>query len=243
MGSFFVGLIFFLLHDNVFVFKQCSLIKNEKGDRVARIAEIVVSVLAGFLLFLFFKYYLKSEKNRKKICSISWLHPNWICLERAGVALIGLLFYFATDFSFAGILLFTVASFADAIDGVIARGCGLVTKLGEELDPLCDKLTYLPALWLFAYNGFLSYGVMAWLTAVELLGQFAVRSYLKKKGYSPAATKAGKIKAVLCFALVIYCALLDDGLSVPDYSEAMLLACLIMAIASPICKIPWSVKK
>lgn len=210
---------------------------------MVRIAEILLSVLAGLSLFLFFKYCLRNEEGKKKICSISWLHPNWICVERAGIALIGLLFYFATDFKFVGILFFTVAAFADAIDGLVARECQMVTKLGEELDPFCDKMTYLPALWLFAYNSFLSYGVMAWLTAVELLGQFAVRSYLKKKGYSPAATKAGKIKAVLCFALVIYCALLDDGLSVPDYSEAMLLACLAMAIASPICKIPWSVKR
>lgn len=207
---------------------------------MARIIEILISVAFGFFLYLFFKFYLRNEKGKNKIRSISWLHPNWVCLERSVVALIGLLFYFAADFPFVGILLFTIASFADAIDGVIARGCNLVTKWGEELDPLCDKLTYLPALWLFSYNGFLSVHVMLALTIVEFLGQFVVRYYLKKKGHSPAATKAGKIKAVLCFALVIYCALLDDGISLPDYSGLMLWLCLIMAIASPLCKIPWS---
>jgi len=41
-------------------------------------------------------------------------------------------------------------------DGVIARKCNLGTKLGEWLDPLCDKLTYLPPLIGFAYKGIIS---------------------------------------------------------------------------------------
>ncbi len=54
------------------------------------------------------------------------------------------------------IIIFTFAAILDGVDGIVARNCDMVTEWGEWLDPMCDKLTYLPPLIGFAYAGILS---------------------------------------------------------------------------------------
>ena len=135
------------------------------------------------------------------------------------------------------ILLYTFSAVLDGTDGLIARSCDLETPLGEELDPLCDKLTYLPPIVFFAYDGLLNIAAVYALLAVEFCGQFLVRYVIKRfTSFSVAANNFGKVKAVLCFALIIYLALLDDGLPIPELTNQILYVCIILSISSSIFK-------
>ena len=51
-----------------------------------------------------------------------------------------------------------------------------------------------------------------------------------------AANNFGKIKAVLCFALIIYCALLDGGFRFPELSDQILYVCIILSVSSSVFK-------
>jgi CDP-diacylglycerol--serine O-phosphatidyltransferase len=81
------------------------------------------------------------------ITSHQWLlHPNAICYWRAALAFFGFILYFLVGWQSIAIIIFTFAAILDGVDGVVARNCNMTTKLGEWLDPMCDKLTYLPPL-------------------------------------------------------------------------------------------------
>jgi len=137
-----------------------------------------------------------------------------------------------------GTFIRTISAVLDGVDGLIARSCDLVTPLGEEIDPLCDKLTYLPPLFFFAFQGLLDITAIWILLIIEFCGQFVVRYIIKRfTSFSVQANNFGKIKAVLCFALMIYCALLDDALKIPDFTAQILYGCIILSIASSVFKI------
>jgi CDP-diacylglycerol--serine O-phosphatidyltransferase len=69
--------------------------------------------------------------------------------------------------------------------------------------------------------------------AVEASGQFLFRYIIKRfTSFSVAANNFGKIKAVMCFALIIYCALLTDDMGLPNFSSQMLHLCIILSISS-----------
>jgi CDP-diacylglycerol--serine O-phosphatidyltransferase len=85
----------------------------------------------------------------------------------------------------------------------------------------------------FAYMGLLDVGAVWILVVVEASGQFLFRYVIKRfTHFSVAANNFGKIKAVMCFALIIYCALMDDALGLPGFSNQMLQLCIILSISS-----------
>ena len=144
---------------------------------------------------------------KEYIMSHQWLlHPNSICYWRTGMAGLGFILYFFTPYQSLAIFIFTFAAILDGADGVVARGCNLGSKWGEWLDPMCDKLTYLPPLIGFAYAGIISIKLVWLLVAIEFAGQFFARRILTWISFSGAANNFGKIKAIICFALVILCA-------------------------------------
>ena len=188
-------------------------------------------------MYLGFQIALKSTRGREYICRHWYYHPNAICVWRVFIGLSGVMLYFVAGQPTWGILLFTVSAVLDGVDGLIARRCDLITPFGEEIDPLCDKLTYLPPIVFFAYNGLLDMTAVWALLIIEVSGQFLVRYIIKRyTQFSVAANNFGKIKAVLCFALIIYCALLDNGLRIPELSEQILHLCIILSISSSIFK-------
>ena len=199
---------------------------------------IIISLAISLFIYLSFMVLLKNERARGYIGKHWYFHPNAICVWRVIIGLSGMMLYFVARQHTWGILLFSVSVVLDGIDGLIARRCDLVTPFGEEIDPLCDKLTYLPPMILFAYQGLLDVTTIWVLVVIEACGQFLVRYIIKRFTiFSVAANNFGKIKAVLCFALIIYCALLDDALQIPDFSAQMLHVCIILSISSSVFKI------
>ena len=217
--------------------KLIGIPNRNKETSLDRIIIISVSVLISFLMYLAFVLVLKTEKGRDFLGRHWFFHPNAICLWRVIIGVIGTLLYFLAGQHALGILLFTVSAVLDGVDGLVARQCKLTTPFGEEIDPLCDKMTYLPPLLFFAYEGFLSVPAVWILVGIEVCGQFLVRYIIKCfTAFSVAANNFGKIKAVLCFSLIIYCALLGEALPIPDFSTQMLHLCIILSVSSIVFK-------
>lgn len=198
---------------------------------------IIVAALIGTGFYIFVARNIASPRAQAFVMRNLWLcHPNSICYWRALMAIIAMPLYFYFGFEDIAILIFTFAAIMDGVDGVVARNCNLITPLGESLDPLCDKLTYLPPLVAFAYDGFLSIELIWTLVAVELFGQFFARKILSLMKTSGAANNFGKIKAIICFGLVIFCALLAKNPWLIDIGDEVLIACILLAAASIVFK-------
>ncbi len=199
---------------------------------------ISISLFLSFLMYLGFVLALRTEKGRDFIGGYWVFHPNTICLWRVIIGVSGTLFYFLAGQHALGIFLFTVSAVLDGVDGLVARQCSLTTSLGEEIDPLCDKLTYLPPILFFAYQGYFSVFAAWLLVGIETCGQFLVRYIIKRFTlFSVAANNFGKIKAVMCFSLIIYCALLENALPIPNFSRQMLNLCIILSVSSSVFKL------
>ncbi|MCF8088262.1 MAG: CDP-alcohol phosphatidyltransferase family protein [Desulfotignum sp.] len=202
-----------------------------------RLLVICIAAALGTGFYYWFSRMLKKDRMQDFVFSHQWLlHPNAICYWRTGMAMAGFFLYFATDYQSAAIIIFTVAAIMDGVDGLVARGCNLVSRLGEWLDPLCDKLTYLPPLLGFAYTGIISIKLVWILVGIEIFGQFAARRLLNLMKSSGAANNFGKIKAIICFALVIFCALVDANPHIIHMGNQILLACVILSGASIVFK-------
>ncbi|MDR3089220.1 MAG: CDP-alcohol phosphatidyltransferase family protein [Desulfobulbaceae bacterium] len=202
-----------------------------------RVFIIAFSAAIGVAGFVWFSRAIKGQALQDFVFSHQWLlHPNAICYWRAGAAIVGMVLYFALAWESLAIFIFTVAAIMDGIDGIVARQCKLGSTWGEWLDPMCDKLTYLPPLIFFAYRDIISVPMIWLLVLIELLGQFMARWVLGKLNISGAANNFGKIKAIICFALVIFCALLDANPGDINIGDEVLLACLILSAASLVFK-------
>ncbi|MBA3012633.1 MAG: CDP-alcohol phosphatidyltransferase family protein [Proteobacteria bacterium] len=202
-----------------------------------RFLVIIVSAAIGTGFFLWFSKAVKKQPLQEYILSHQWLlHPNAICYWRTAMAALGFFLYFFSPYQSIAIFIFTFAAILDGVDGVVARECNLGSRLGEWLDPMCDKLTYLPPLIGFAHAGILSMELIWILVVIELLGQFFARRILAWINFSGAANNFGKIKAIICFGLVILCALMDQNKGLVNIADAVLMACIILSGASVVFK-------
>ncbi len=202
-----------------------------------RLLLITASGAIGTAFYLWFSRAVKKQYMQEFIFNTQWLmFPNAICYWRTALAGLGFLLYFVFHFQAVAIFIFTFAAILDGADGVVARGCKLVSRWGEWLDPMCDKLTYLPPMIGFAYTGILSVDLIWILVSLELAGQFLARHILSWMKISGAANNFGKIKAIICFALVILCALLDANPGMVNIADGVLTGCIILSGASMVFK-------
>ena len=198
---------------------------------------IAVSAAIGTSFFFWLSQAVKKQSMREYVMSHLWLlHPNSICYWRTAMAAFGFILYFFTPYQSIAIFIFTFSAILDGADGVVARGCNLSSQWGEWLDPMCDKLTYLPPLIGFAYAGIISIELIWVLVAIEFVGQFFARRILTRINFSGAANNFGKIKAIICFGLVILCALMDTNPELINISDSVLVACIILSSASVVFK-------
>ncbi|ACN17597.1 Putative phosphatidylserine synthase [Desulforapulum autotrophicum HRM2] len=202
-----------------------------------RFLVIAFSAALGTAFFLWFSRAVKQPSMGKYILSHQWLlHPNAICYWRTALATLGSVLYFFSPWQWLAIFIFTFAAILDGVDGVVARACNLGSTWGEWLDPMCDKLTYLPPLIGFAHGGILSVKLIWILVAIELVGQFFARRVLAWMKFSVAANNFGKIKAIICFGLVILCALMDENPGFINIADNVLMGCIILSGASVVFK-------
>lgn len=197
---------------------------------------IVLGAFLGTAFYFWCRKMLAAPENRIYVREHVFLHPNSICYIRTVLAWIGYGAYFFFDWQSSGIIIFTFAAILDGVDGLVARKCDLITHRGESLDPLCDKLTYLPPLISFAYTDIIT-PLYIWIfVAIELSGQFFARTVLERFALSVSANNFGKIKTIISFALVILCALANVHPQWIMMCDEILILCIVLGCASIIFK-------
>lgn len=107
-----------------------------------------------------------------------------------------------------GFSLFVIAGLTDIVDGIVARGFNVTSKLGRTLDPLADKVLVCGAFVCFAIVAQpklanfqfseLTLGIIRWsmaaiLTAREILVQ-TLRQVAESRGVNFGAVWSGKLK-------------------------------------------------
>ena len=130
----------------------------------------VPNILASARIVLAFLMYLFLV-NR----NVFSIHPSWAD-------------YFAA-------LIFVIASITDFFDGYIARNFNAISKLGEILDPLADKMLTLGAFLGLLYL----HRASAWAVYLILIREFFItglRVVMASEGISVKASFAGKVKTV-----------------------------------------------
>lgn len=100
------------------------------------------------------------------------------------------------------LLLFSIASYTDHLDGAIARKRNLVTNMGKFLDPIADKMLVISVLIAFAELGRLS----SYVAVIVLLRELVVsgiRMLAAANGKVIAASMFGKVKTVTQITAII----------------------------------------
>ncbi|GAA1831912.1 CDP-alcohol phosphatidyltransferase family protein [Luedemannella flava] len=113
-----------------------------------------------------------------------WTIPNLISFARLlGVPLFLYLLLVAHE-DVAAVVVLAVGGTTDWVDGYLARRLGQVSRLGELLDPLADRLYILATLLAFTVDG-----VVGWPFTIALLAREAVLlislGVLRRYGYGP----------------------------------------------------------
>jgi len=108
------------------------------------------------------------------------------------------------------LLVLMLSGISDYLDGKIARRFGLVSRLGQLLDPLADRLYILTTLLGLAWRDIIPWWLVAALLARELL-LVGLLGVLKKHGYLALPVhfvgKAATFSLLYAFPLL----LLGDG--------------------------------
>jgi len=121
--------------------------------------------------------------------------PNYLTLARI-IAIPALVAVMLTDFQDRDLVataIFVFASLTDWLDGYLARKKGLVTVIGQLLDPTADKLLITSAIICLVQLG----RVPAWAAVIIIGRELAVsgfRSIASSRGVNIPASGLGKAK-------------------------------------------------
>lgn len=107
------------------------------------------------------------------------------------------------------IIVFTISSLTDIVDGYIARNFDAVTNVGKLLDPLADKLTQLSMIASLVWADVIS----GWILAVLLTKEFimiAGASFLYGKSVVVYSKWYGKLATVLLYLSIMVSLLFEQ---------------------------------
>jgi CDP-diacylglycerol--glycerol-3-phosphate 3-phosphatidyltransferase/cardiolipin synthase len=127
--------------------------------------------------------------------------PNILTIGRIIIVPFFVLAFYLPGFygDLTALILFTVASFTDFLDGMLARIFGAESKLGELLDPIADKIIVATALILLVMDGTIkNYEVIAAIIILtrEILIS-GLREFLAKGSISMQVTGLSKLKTFI----------------------------------------------
>jgi CDP-diacylglycerol---glycerol-3-phosphate 3-phosphatidyltransferase len=127
--------------------------------------------------------------------------------------------------SYAAVVVFAVGAASDWVDGFVARRYGTVTRTGQWLDPLSDKLlVVVPALVLTAIGAFPVWAAV--VIALREVAVLALRAFVGTRGRPMPASKLAKWKTTAQIAaMTLYLLPLGHG------AHPVRLAVLIVAVA------------
>jgi CDP-diacylglycerol--glycerol-3-phosphate 3-phosphatidyltransferase len=129
-----------------------------------------------------------------------WNWPNTITMMRIGIVPVMFLIPFFQSKVACQVFawFFIVAAVSDIVDGWLARRGAQITRIGQLLDPLADKLLVTTALIMLVAAGRLEWWG-AWMVVVIVGRELAItglRGIASSEGQIVAASGTGKIKTL-----------------------------------------------
>lgn len=86
------------------------------------------------------KLIMQKNDKPEDICKKIFTVPNILSLLRI-ILIVPSVYYILVENYIVAVILFIVSGITDMFDGIIARKLNQITKLGQILDPIADKLT------------------------------------------------------------------------------------------------------
>ena len=130
--------------------------------------------------------------------------------------------------SYFAAAIFVVGAATDGLDGYLARRHAAVTKTGQWLDPLADKILVAAAVVTLAALGEFPVWAAA-IIVVRELGVSLLRAYLGFRGIGMPASKAAKLKTTLqLVAITLY--ILPLGGGADGVKLGLLIAAVVMTV-------------
>lgn len=129
--------------------------------------------------------------------------PNVITMARIGLVPLFVVLAYGHSGTTAvlSFLVFFIASASDLLDGYLARKHSIVSRAGEFLDPLADKLLVGAALWVLVDTRAFPLWAALLIAVREVAVQW-LRSRIVNAGGRLPASPAAKAKTVLQIAMV-----------------------------------------
>jgi cardiolipin synthase len=128
------------------------------------------------------------------------------------------------------LILYTLSSVTDVVDGIIARKFNVISDFGKLMDPLADKLNQLSVLLTFAIKGIIPAWVIALLLVKEIF-MIIGASFLYGKKLVVSSKWYGKLTTVFLFLGVIS-SLVTRIFSLPRFDIYIYAVTIILAIYS-----------
>lgn len=161
--------------------------------------------------------------------------PNKLTLARMVLTpfyLAAMVFDFRFHYVIA-LIIFSVASITDFLDGNIARKNNIVTTFGKLCDPVADKMLTTAALLCFMKLGLCD----IWVVMIVLTREFLVTSFrlvASSQGVVIAAGILGKIKTVsqMVFSILIMLALCVSEFVEFDFAVLSLVSNILLWITA-----------
>ena len=173
--------------------------------------------------------------NRLTIARIVMI-PLFLLMMCFPKDVLGMVNVFHSNLSVSWVLamiIFTIASITDFLDGYLARKYHLITNFGKFADPLADKLLVMTAFITLVGAGV----IPMWIVAVIVCRELAVtglRLLLVNDGEVLAAAWPGKVKTASQMLAIIF--LLNDDFPVKglpfSIGTILLYVCLVATVYS-----------
>lgn len=103
-------------------------------------------------------------------------------------------------YQWVGLILFVVAAASDGLDGYLARSRGEVTKVGQLLDPVCDKVLGIAVFGVLVFRGVLPVWMLWTLIGKEVLLLLGGALLLAGGREVSSARPLGKVATVILFS-------------------------------------------
>lgn len=123
----------------------------------------------------------------------------------------------------AGILL--LSGFTDTLDGIIARSFGMITKLGQFLDPLADKMTLaavITALWIQRPELWVLYALLIGKELLMMVGGLLLH---RRKVELEGSKWFGKLATVMFYVIMIVI------VALPTLADGVIFGMLTLLVA------------
>lgn len=133
--------------------------------------------------------------------------------------------------AWAALVLFTIAGVTDWLDGYMARRENQVSRIGQFLDPIADKLLVSAVLLLLVYNRKID-GLSVLPAVIILLREVAVsglREYLAGLSVSVPVSKLAKWKTTIQIVALGFLIIGTDN--APDMIPATLIGDILLWVA------------